>query len=87
MAVVQQTLAVGQPARGQSGEARDLLPATLDYVASSSDTEFLANALELSACDRADLGDMPQAARLAGAAEAIRQRAGHSATAARRRPA
>jgi predicted ATPase/class 3 adenylate cyclase len=75
-AVVQQTLAVVSLLAGRIQEARELLLGTLDYATGSKDTEFLANTLEMFACTNAGLGDMPQAARLAGAAEALRQRAG-----------
>jgi tetratricopeptide (TPR) repeat protein len=75
-AVVQQTLAAVSLLAGRIQEARELLLGTLDYATGSKDTEFLANTLEMFACTNAGLGDMPQAARLAGAAEALRQRAG-----------
>ncbi|MGO8956869.1 MAG: ATP-binding protein [Streptosporangiaceae bacterium] len=61
---------------GRAAEARDLLSRTFDYVASSSDPEFLAQTLEAFACITAELGECLRAARLAGAAEAIRQKAG-----------
>ncbi len=61
---------------GRSAEAGGLLSSSLDYVVSSGDVDFLANTLELSACITADLGDHLRSARLAGAAEAIRQQAG-----------
>jgi tetratricopeptide (TPR) repeat protein len=76
MAIDQQSLAVISLRAGRAREARDLLSRVLDYVVSSGDTEFLASSLELSACVAAHLGDRLRAARLAGAAEAIRQRAG-----------
>ena len=61
---------------GHAREARDLQAGTLDFVASSGDTEFLLDALELSACIAAELGECRRAARLAGAADAHRQLAG-----------
>lgn len=61
---------------GRAGEARDLLSARLDFVASAGDSDILASTLELAACTAAGLGEPPQAARLAGAAEAVRQVAG-----------
>ena len=76
VALDQQSLALVSLRAGSAEQARDLLSSSLDYVVSSGDTEFLANTLELSACITADLGDHRRAARLAGAAEAIRQRAG-----------
>jgi predicted ATPase/class 3 adenylate cyclase len=61
---------------GRAREARDLLSGTFGYLASSGDTEPLADVLELSACAAAELGDCLRAARLIGAAEALRQVAG-----------
>ena len=48
----------------------------LDYVVSSAIAEWLAYALELSAAIAAGLGDGLRAARLAGAAAGIREKAG-----------
>jgi predicted ATPase/class 3 adenylate cyclase len=76
VALDQQSLALVSLRAGRAEQARDLLSSSLDYVVSSGDTEFLANTLELSACITADLGNHLRAARLAGAAEAIRQKAG-----------
>jgi predicted ATPase/Tfp pilus assembly protein PilF len=61
---------------GRTEEARDLLSARLDFVASAGDSDILASTLELAACIAAGLGEPPRAARLAGAAEAVRQIAG-----------
>jgi predicted ATPase/class 3 adenylate cyclase len=61
---------------GRAREADDLLPGTLGYLASSGDTEATADVLELAACIAAELGDGPRAARLAGAASALRAEAG-----------
>jgi len=61
---------------GHPREARDLLAATLDYVASASNSDILATTLELAACIVAELGEPPRAALLAGAAAAVRQIAG-----------
>ena len=61
---------------GRTREARDLLSATLDYVASAGNSDILAAALELAACIAAELGEPLRAARLAGAAAAVRQIAG-----------
>ena len=61
---------------GRTREARDLLSATLDYVASARNSDILAAALELAACIAAELGEPLRAARLAGAAAAVRQIAG-----------
>jgi hypothetical protein len=52
------------------------LSSILDDVVSSGDIDFLAGVLELSAAITADLGDALRAARLAGAAETIRENAG-----------
>jgi predicted ATPase/class 3 adenylate cyclase len=76
VAIDQQSLAVLSLRAGRGQEARDLLSCVLDYVVSSGDTEFLVSSLELSACIAAHLGDRLRAARLAGAAETIRQKAG-----------
>ena len=75
VALDQQSLALVSLRAGHAEDARDLLCSSFDYVVNSGDTEFLANALELSACITADLGDHLRAARLAGAADAIRQKA------------
>ena len=56
--------------------ARDILPEVASYVAKSGDTDFLASILELAACIAAALGGHLRAARLAGAAEALREQAG-----------
>ena len=61
---------------GRVPEAKDMLAATLDHVAGSGNTDILITSLELSACVAAELGDGLRAARLAGAAEAIRHEAG-----------
>jgi hypothetical protein len=80
MAVIQQSLAVNSLFAGRAGEARDLLSSMVGYVTGSGDTEFLIDAIELAAAIAAELGDVPRAARLAGAAETIRQKAGMSAS-------
>ena len=72
----QLSLAVVSLHTGRIEEARDLLTCTLDYVIGSREPEFLADTLELSACIAAARRDGPQAARLAGAAEALRQQVG-----------
>jgi tetratricopeptide (TPR) repeat protein len=76
VALDQQSLALVSLRAGRAGEARDLLSGTFDYVASAGNTAVLANILELSAAITAALGDPLLAARLAGAAEAIRQQSG-----------
>jgi predicted ATPase/class 3 adenylate cyclase len=74
VAIDQQALAVTSLHAGRGGEAHHLLSATIDYVVSSADTEFLANTLELAAGVAGQLAAAPRAARLAGAAEGVRQR-------------
>ena len=76
VAIDQQALAVTSLRAGRAREAGHLLSATIDYVVSSGDTEFLANTLELSAAVAAHLQAGLRAARLAGAAEGVRQRMG-----------
>jgi hypothetical protein len=69
-------LAAASLRAGRAREGRQLLSSSLGSVVSSGDTGLLATALELSACIAAELGDGLPAARLAGAAEAVRQLAG-----------
>ena len=57
-------------------QARDLLASTLDYVVSAGNSDILSTTLELAACTTAELGEPLPAARLAGAAEGVRQLAG-----------
>ena len=76
VALDQQSLAGVSLRAGRAREARDLLSGMVDYVASCGDPELLATTLELSACIAAELGEGLRAARLAGAAEAIRQKTG-----------
>jgi hypothetical protein len=76
VAIDQQSLAAASLRAGRTQEAHRLLAETIDFVVSSGDTEFLANTLELSAAVAAHLDGGPQAARLAGAAEGVRQRMG-----------
>ena len=47
-----------------------------DYVASCGDPELLATTLEMAAAATADLGEGLRAARLTGAAEAVRHKTG-----------
>jgi predicted ATPase/class 3 adenylate cyclase len=76
VALDHQSLALVSLRAGRPGEARDLLSGTFDYLASSGNVSFLVNVLELAAAIDAALGDPQRAARLAGAAEAIRQQSG-----------
>jgi len=76
VAVDQQSLALISLRAGRPREASDQLAASFSYVTSSGNTSLLVNVLELHAAITAGLGDALQAARLAGAAEAIRQESG-----------
>jgi predicted ATPase/class 3 adenylate cyclase len=76
VAIDQQSLASASLRAGRAWEARDLLSATFDHLVRSGNTDFLVSSLGLSACVAASLGDGPRAARLAGAEDSIRQRAG-----------
>jgi len=76
VAIDQQSLAGVSLRAGRSREARDQLSEMVDYVASSGDPELLASTLELAAAATADLGEGLRAARLTGAAEAVRQKTG-----------
>jgi predicted ATPase/class 3 adenylate cyclase len=76
VAVDQQSLAMVSLRAGRPQEASEMLSRVLDYVISSGDPDFLANVLELSACIAAELGEGLRAARLVGAAEAIRHKSG-----------
>ena len=75
-AIDQQSLAAASLRAGRAREAHDLLSSILDDVVGSGDIDFLASILELSAAITAELGDALRAARLAGAAETIRENAG-----------
>ena len=72
----QQSLAVVSLRAGRPLEASEMLSATFDYAVSSGNVEVLVTSIELSACIAAEFGYGQRAARLAGAAEAIRQTAG-----------
>jgi predicted ATPase/class 3 adenylate cyclase len=76
VALDQQSLAGVHLRAGRAREARDLLSAMAGYVVSSSDPELLATTLELCAANAAQLGEALRAARIAGAAEAIRHKTG-----------
>ncbi len=76
VALDRQSLALVSLRAGRPGEARNLLSGTFDYVASSGNTSLLANILELSAAITAALRDPLRAARLMGAADAIRKQWG-----------
>jgi hypothetical protein len=75
-AIDQLSLAAASVRAGRAREARDLLSSILDDVVGSGDIELLANTLELAAGVAAHLGDGLRAARLTGAAEDIREKAG-----------
>jgi predicted ATPase/class 3 adenylate cyclase len=76
VAIDQQSLAGVHLRAGRAREARDLLSAMAGYAVRSGDPELLATTLEMSAVIAAQLGEALRAARLTGAAEAIRQMTG-----------
>jgi predicted ATPase/class 3 adenylate cyclase len=76
VAIDQQSLAGVALRAGRAREARDLLSAMADYVVRCGDPELLSTTLEMCAANAAQLGEALRAARLAGAAEAIRQKTG-----------
>jgi len=76
VALDQQSLAGVHLRAGRGREARDLLSAMADYVARSGDPELLATTLEMAAANAAQLGEALRAARITGAAEAIRRKTG-----------
>jgi hypothetical protein len=57
---------------GRPAEARDLLSGIFDHLARSGNTSLLINTLEVAAGIMAGLDDPLRAARLVGAADAIR---------------
>jgi len=75
-AVDRHSLALASLRAGRPAEARDSLSGLVDYVASSGNTSLVVNTLELAAGITASLSDPLRAARMAGAAEAMRQAAG-----------
>jgi predicted ATPase/class 3 adenylate cyclase len=75
-AVDQHSIALVSVRRGRPREARDMLGGVFDYVASSGNTQMLVNTLEVAAAITASLGDALPTARLAGAAETMRQESG-----------
>ena len=75
-AVDVQLLALISLLAGRPAEAQRMHSGVLGYVARSGDAELLADVLELAACISAELGEGLRAARLAGAAEAVREAAG-----------
>jgi tetratricopeptide (TPR) repeat protein len=76
VAVDQSTLALATLRAGHPREARDLVCDMLDYVASSGNTAFFVNTLELAAVIVGALDDHPLAARLLGAAQTARHDSG-----------
>jgi predicted ATPase/class 3 adenylate cyclase len=76
VAVDRSSLALVSLRAGRPREARDLVCGMLDFVASSGNTAFLVNTIELAAAIMAALDEPLLTARLAGAAEAIRQESG-----------
>jgi predicted ATPase/class 3 adenylate cyclase/Tfp pilus assembly protein PilF len=80
VAVDQSTLALSTLRAGRPREARDLVCDMLDYVASSGNTAFFVNTLELAAVIVGALDDVPLAARLLGAARTVRRESGMQVT-------
>jgi predicted ATPase/class 3 adenylate cyclase len=76
VALDQQSLAGVHLRAGRGLQARDQLSAMAGYVVSCGDPEFLATTLEMCAANAAQLGEALHAARLAGAAEAVRHKTG-----------
>ena len=76
VAIDQQSLAGVSLRAGRPREARDLLASMAGYVASCGDPELLATTLEMCAANAAQFGETLRAARIAGAAEALRQKTG-----------
>ena len=76
VALDQQSLAGVHLRAGRAREAREQLSDMADYVVSCGDPELLATTLEMSAANAAQLGEVLRAARLTGAAEAVRQKSG-----------
>ena len=76
VALDQQSLAGVSLRAGRAQEARDLLSSMADYVVSCGDPELLATTLEMCAANAAQFGEALRAARITGAAEAIRQKTG-----------
>ncbi len=74
-AMDRQSLALASLRAGRVQEARLMLSSILLDVVSSGDIEFLVTTLELFAAVSGSLGDSLRAARLAGAAEGIREAA------------
>jgi hypothetical protein len=77
VALDQQSLAGVSLRAGRAAQARDLISEMAGYVVSSGDPELLATTLEMAAAITAQLGDGLRAARLTGAAQAIRQKTGN----------
>ena len=76
VALDQQSLAGVSLRAGRARDAHDQLSGMVDYIVSCGNPELLATTLEMSACSAAQLGEGLRAARLTGAAEAIRQKLG-----------
>jgi predicted ATPase/class 3 adenylate cyclase len=76
VAVDQQSLAGVALRAGRAREALGLLSGMVDYAGSCGDPELLATTLEMCAAVTAELGEAQRAARLTGAAEAIRHKTG-----------
>jgi hypothetical protein len=74
-ALIQLWLAAISLRAGRTSEAHDLLCSSFGYIVSSGDIPQLAHTMEVAATIVAELDEL-RAARLTGAAQAIRQRLG-----------
>jgi hypothetical protein len=74
--IVRTSLATATLLAGRPMDAHQLLCSIVEDVIRSGDLELFANALEVAAGIAAHLGNGQRAARLAGAAGALRDRAG-----------
>src|SRR5215831_12582665 len=74
--IVRNSLAAATLLDGRPAEAYQLLRSIVDDVVASGDLELLAATLELAAGIAAHLGNSQRAARLTGAAQGVRDRAG-----------
>jgi tetratricopeptide (TPR) repeat protein len=72
-AIDQHTLALIHLRAGRAAEARSALAGIVGYIASLGNISMLINSLELAAAIAAGLGAALPAARLAGAAESLRE--------------
>jgi predicted ATPase/class 3 adenylate cyclase len=76
VAIDRHSLALISVRAGRPQEARDLVVDVFEYLATSSNTSFLLNTMELAAVIVAALDDPALSARLLGAAQTLRHEAG-----------